>query len=512
VNFKDYNDFRPIEYLYQFYHKENKETNFLLDFLVASSLKIWEEWKGEKKCILELGGGPSLFSIIPLSLIAKEIYFSDNLDINLNVVEQWLNKKEFFLWDHIIEKALFFEYKKLNSNPIDNYIISPRLIEHRKEVIRRRWKKLFNLDLKKTSLELTTFDLVSCHFVPECITNSYYEFLYILQNIFSFCKEKGYLLLSFFIEAKYLKIGRSLYPTYYLTYEHLIKILELFNIKIINIQKIPSIFHYGYKEIVCILAQNDHKVDTFLINKKSHSYFFNLFYILNNEKKNYILYKGLMDKTTFLQLSGFKIKNELSNNIYDEIIYDKVHLYLDENYIYVPKNSFDLIQSYKDIFFNDFNRELILSMNYYKNKSYYFQLLIKEYSKNFSFVYLSTGFLLVGLNSKEIYQKYLNIIYDYGFSNKLFFYKDFLIIPLIEIKSTKELNLFFNLIELFDKKSIIKKIESDIKITQNIVINFYKNKKLLFYKDYIIDVDEKRFNYEQFSNKNGTIRNFLIKQ
>jgi hypothetical protein len=151
-------------------------------------------------------------------------------------------------------------------------------------------------------------------------------------------------------------------------------------------------------------------------------------------------------------------------------------------------------------------------MNYYKNKSYYFQLLIKEYSKNFSFVYLSAGFLLVGLNSKEIYQKYLNIIYDYGFSNKFFFYKDFLIIPLIEIKSTKELNLFFNLIELFDKKSIIKKIESDIKITQNIVINFYKNKKLLFYKDYIIDVDEKRFNYEQFSNKNGTIRNFLIKQ
>jgi hypothetical protein len=195
MNYKEYHDFRPIEYLYQFYLNENKENTYCLNFLVESANYIWKDWNLEKRTLIELGGGPSLFSVIPLSLIAKEIYFTDYLKYNLNIIQDWLNKKEHFLWDHFIEKTLYLEQQKFDHH---GFYVSPRLVEHRKEVIRRRWKKSFELDLKSFSIEPQQYDLVSCHFVPECIVDNSNDFLFVLQNILSYSKENGFLLFSFF--------------------------------------------------------------------------------------------------------------------------------------------------------------------------------------------------------------------------------------------------------------------------------------------------------------------------
>ncbi|GIX41149.1 MAG: hypothetical protein KatS3mg129_0882 [Leptospiraceae bacterium] len=502
MNYKEYNDFRPIEYLYQFYLKENKENVYFLNFLVDCVLDIWDHWKGEKKKIIELGGGPSLFSIIPISLVAKEIHFSDFLKVNLNIIEQWINKKEYFNWDPIIEKTLFLEQKKLNKD-IETPYISQRLIEHRKEVIRRRWTKTFELDLKFFSPDVEQYDLVSSHFVPECITDNQNEFLFILQNILSFSKPEGYLLLSFFLEAKYLKIGRGIYPAYNLNYEYLKKILKHFNLDIIKIQNLPSIFHYGYKELVFVFAQNKNKNNTMSLNKEKHFYFLNVFHSLNIKyKKNIIIYKGFLDKYTWSFLNQFKILNEFSNNIFNSIIRESLEINIADNYFFVYNSQIELIFS----FLKFYNLDPILNYNFdlMKNKTYYLNLIIKDIINNYKFIFYKEGQFYIYIKNIENINKYNNILKEYNLDNKFYFYKDYMIIPIFEFKSLIHLNDLKKFLTFLSKKDFVLNHNNPFYLKNYIKINIKKNNIFILFKNYIID-----FNYQRLQENDIYKENIL---
>jgi hypothetical protein len=486
MNYKEYHDFRPIEYLYQFYLNENKENTYCLNFLVDSANYIWKDWNLEKRTLIELGGGPSLFSVIPLSLIAKEIYFTDYLKYNLNIIQDWLNKKEHFLWDHFIEKTLYLEQQKFDHH---DFYVSPRLVEHRKEVIRRRWKKNFELDLKSFSIEPQQYDLVSCHFVPECIVDNSNDFLFVLQNILSYSKENGFLLFSFFLEANHLKVGRSVYSTYYLTEEYLKRILEHFNLEVIKFQTIDSIFHYGYKKIALVLARNKQKNQSIAISRKSE-YILNLVHLLN--KKNKIIYKGFLNKYIWSYLNHTKIQNEFTNHIYDSLETGSIKIKLDKKNFYIDVEQVHKISSIANFFFEDQNPNF--NFAYLKNKSYYLNLKLKEIQKKYNFISFKDGLFYLYLSSVEQLEK-TEILKKLNY----FIYNNCLHIPIVEFHSLIDFNNFLSTIEELSNKNFFIEQKPDF-LKRSIDLKIVPHNEIILYKDYLID-----FNYQRFSNK-------LIKQ
>ncbi len=481
MSYKEYHDFRPIEYLYQFYLNENKETDFCLNFLVECANYIWKDWNSEKRTLIELGGGPSLFSVIPLSLIAKEIYFTDHLKYNLNIVHDWLNKKEHFTWDHFIEKTLYLEQQKFDNQ---DFYVSPRLVEHRKEVIRRRWKKTFELDLKSFSIDLQQYDLVSCHFVPECIVDNSYDFLFVLQNILSCSKENGFLLFSFFLEANHLKVGRSIYPTFYLTEEYLKRILEHFNLKIIKFQTINTIFNYGYKKIALVFAQNKQKNQSVAINR-NYEYLLNMVHLLN--KKNKIIYKGFLNKYIWTYLNHSKIKNEFTNHIYDTLETDSIEIKLDKKNFYIDMEQVDKISSVIHFFLED--QKPNFNFAYLKNKSYYLNLKIKDIQKKYNLISYKDGLFYLYLSSVDQLEK-TDILNKFNY----FIYNNCLYIPIIEFNSIIDFNNFFSTIEeLINRNSFI--VQKTDFLKRSIDLKILPHNEIILFKDYLID-----FNYQRFSN------------
>ncbi|MCS7206134.1 MAG: NNMT/PNMT/TEMT family class I SAM-dependent methyltransferase [Leptospiraceae bacterium] len=387
-SYRSYQEFRPIEYLYHYYLNENKENHFLLDFLVDTSLHLWKIWNGNKKDVIELGGGPSLFSIIPLSLIAQNIYFSDALQINLDLIEQWLKKKEYFPWDHVIEKTLFLEYHKVHQQA-ENFIPS-RLIEHRKEVIRRRWKELKLIDLTSLHLETHPYDVVSFHFVPECITQSREEFLFVFQNLISFLKPNAYLVGSFFLEARSIKAGNSYYLSYELSKDEVIELFKENHLRMIDIRSLGTIFHNGYREILCVFAQSEIPPTALKIPIKKSLFLLN-FFVSHSSIHHY----GLWDyqflflwNTKYLRLSFWEhYFSKIETNSL-KLLYDKDYLYLElpnekvltilEKFQIPTENMFLSSLEKKSQYINEFIKKSLISNHVELYKSFILFKLVSE--------------------------------------------------------------------------------------------------------------------------------------
>lgn len=203
----EYSNFSPKAYLHDYFMENeydyDEESQFLLEFFHNAYRKI-----GPRNSLLEIGGGPIIYSIISASSHVNEIFFSDYLEENLDEVRKWLqNKKDSFNWDKYFELVLKLESKELN----------PENLQSIKERLRGKVKKLLHCDIFKENpleAEYEPFDIVASNFCPESIAHNEEPFLQAVKNITSLIAPNGFIVMTLLRNGTSYKVGSESFQAF----------------------------------------------------------------------------------------------------------------------------------------------------------------------------------------------------------------------------------------------------------------------------------------------------------
>lgn len=195
---ESFTEFSPEEYSVYYYSHLSKENAEILGFLNYAFDLI-----PEGMLMLEFGGGPTIYQLISAAKKVKEIYFSDYLESNLQVVRKWKNGIEGpFSWDPYIEYVLKLENKSK---------VSPLDIKRRANLLRNKITKFIYCDaFKKDPLGVKYrdyFDVVSANFTPESISKNKQEWKEAMKNMCTLIKSGGFLVMCALEKAKYWQLG-----------------------------------------------------------------------------------------------------------------------------------------------------------------------------------------------------------------------------------------------------------------------------------------------------------------
>lgn len=58
----------------------------------------------QRKSMLDIGAGPTIYSAVCFRNIVEKIYLADYLDSNLNLLNEWLEKRLDFDWQPVIKR------------------------------------------------------------------------------------------------------------------------------------------------------------------------------------------------------------------------------------------------------------------------------------------------------------------------------------------------------------------------------------------------------------------------
>lgn len=212
----DFTSFDPKDYLKDYYSKIGSENHGLLEFLV----KAYRDVDGDS-VMLEFGGGPTVYPLIPAAPKVREIHFADYLEENLEEVRMWKEESTAaFEWRRFFRKTLSLEGTKR---------VSKRQIKGREDLVREKLTKFLKCDAFKTHpLGVShhhRYDIVNVNFVAESITSSKKVWTKIIYNICSLLKRNGILIMSAIKEAENYRVGKKLFPAVGISEEDLIEVL-----------------------------------------------------------------------------------------------------------------------------------------------------------------------------------------------------------------------------------------------------------------------------------------------
>jgi hypothetical protein len=164
------------------------------DFLCQLYLEFLSQIPNGKE-VLELGGGPSIFSLIPMRQKYEQIFFADYNEGNLSEIKLWLADDPIsFNWDPFFE---LFAYHEKGSQSLAAM----------KDELRGHITKLTTCDVhSKTTIPALPhklFDLVSTNYCPESITADYDLYHASLDNIVGLIKPGGHLIMNLLKECRH---------------------------------------------------------------------------------------------------------------------------------------------------------------------------------------------------------------------------------------------------------------------------------------------------------------------
>ncbi len=250
----DFSKFNPKQYLEHYYSRIDSENQNLLEFLVKAYLDI-----NPNSTLLEFGGGPTIYPLIPAAPKVKKIHFTDFLKTNLQEIELWKeNSPKAHNWKRFIVKTLQLEgLTKVQDKNIDE----------RESQIRKKISRIFSCNAyKKNPLGPKYshyYDVVNINFVLESITSSLETWEQIFNNVCSLLKLRGVLILTAIGGAGYYKVNEETFPAVPITEKEIIKMLVKNGFKRSNIiiQSIPaevidenSNEFTGYKSMIFVKA------------------------------------------------------------------------------------------------------------------------------------------------------------------------------------------------------------------------------------------------------------------
>lgn len=186
--------------------------------------------------VLDIGGGPTIYQHIAISLFAKHITHAEFLESNRKEVVSWLDKEErAHDWDSYFKLVQeLFKYGKV-SPLIDKFMhdddeevrgravyVKTLLDEVTQDSFKRHVRSciggdvvhgdIFRQDLGMGSEPSLTYDVVTANFVTESVASSLQQWNEGMHNILSHVKTGGYFIQTAITNATWYQVGGERLP------------------------------------------------------------------------------------------------------------------------------------------------------------------------------------------------------------------------------------------------------------------------------------------------------------
>lgn len=208
----EFKTFDPRGYLDEYYSDLGDENLALLAFFADA----YKDFEADSLEAIEIGGGPTVYQLISLAPVAKNIEFTDYLDANLEEVSSWASGYDSaFDWDNFIAEALLRE--NLDED------IRHEAIARRREVMQRKIVSLAHCDIFAADIVNTDkkYDLLSTNFCAESVCHNKESVAEVIGKYASLIKTDGYLVMTGLLGAEYWHIGGKTFTSASLSKEEI---------------------------------------------------------------------------------------------------------------------------------------------------------------------------------------------------------------------------------------------------------------------------------------------------
>ncbi len=207
----DWANFEPRAYLAEYYADVGPENLALLTFFSRAFHGVPADG-----VLLDLGSGPTIYSLISASVAVREIHLCDYLDANLEEVGAWFRgDAAAWDWTDFVRAALRAEGVAGN--------LSHR-IGVRERTIRQRVTRVIRCDISRAmplNEPVPAYDVVSTNFCAECATDDARQWRAFVCNIASLVRPGGRLVMTALKGATSYTVGTKPFPAVSITEEDL---------------------------------------------------------------------------------------------------------------------------------------------------------------------------------------------------------------------------------------------------------------------------------------------------
>jgi hypothetical protein len=252
----------------------------IFDFYRVVTEHFLEEYPEGKASVLDIGGGPTIYQHIGLSLIAGHITHSEFLEKNRREVLKWLSEeKGAHIWDAYFKlvqqmfhhgEVLHILSRQMKSADLEitehakmlNKLLSSKSIDEFKKLVQTRinndvvYGDMFD-DMLGLEKVLKPFDIITCNFVAESASENFNDWQKAMQNIMKHVSTKGYFVQTAIKNAAWYQVGQERLPAFSVTPEDISKECEKQGFRIIY-QKVlegSRVEMVGYDGMIFTLAK-----------------------------------------------------------------------------------------------------------------------------------------------------------------------------------------------------------------------------------------------------------------
>lgn len=268
------------------------ENAAILDFLMIVWIKCYQFFPSSGLCVVDIGGGPTVYQHILASLHAETIIHAEYLEENRKEVEIFLERQnESYDWSRytqVVREMLSREeeymtlLESFRQSPKENVRINAEKIRTvltdrsgglLEELVRTRIHSVVSCDIFNSSLNLSPTnnftqtlkkvrplglaEIVSCYFVPESVATNKNDWEFSMGNIISKVAPNGYFIMMAIRNAEWYASGEVRIEAYPIDEVSIREYLLKKNFKIIELKVLIGSDKktHGYDGMVFVFAQ-----------------------------------------------------------------------------------------------------------------------------------------------------------------------------------------------------------------------------------------------------------------
>lgn len=247
IQYANYSEWKPKDYLAEYYAQVMADERFTLEFLVESLRKT-----PSLSVALDFGCGPIASHILPLVPKVQEIHMAEYVSSNRAEVEKWLTAQDdAHDWREFTLETLRQEG---NAEP------TAAQVNEREQQARDRVTRVLPGDVTDADPlgpQMREFyPLVMAHYCAEAVSTSKEKWRVLMQNIMSLVKPGGILILSACGAGNFYRVGDLYFPCSKINGQDMLASLCENNFTNIDlrIRQIPDHSEQGYSNVIFACA------------------------------------------------------------------------------------------------------------------------------------------------------------------------------------------------------------------------------------------------------------------
>lgn len=244
IQYATYSDWKPQDYLTDYYTEILPDERFTLEFLVDSLRKLQP-----LPIALDIGCGPIVSHIFPVVPKVQEIHMAEYVASNRVEVEKWLAAREdAHDWRAFALETLLLEGTAPTAAQVDA----------REQQARACVKAVLPCDVTNTnplgSDKREFYSLVTAHYCAESISSNKENWYTYMQNIMSLVKPGGVLILSTCGAGNFYRVGDYCFPITKVNGQDLFACFDANNFNNIDlrIRQVPN--EQGFSNVIFVCA------------------------------------------------------------------------------------------------------------------------------------------------------------------------------------------------------------------------------------------------------------------